>query len=72
MKKKFTIHLDALLVITILFITAVGVNILQAKQVSQLGSQAIDLQFELLQKQAMIEYQQQKIDELTSKQEAIK
>lgn len=72
MKKKFTIHLDALLVITILFITAIGVNILQAKQVSQLGSQAVDLRFELLQKQAMIEYQQQKINELTLKQEAIK
>ncbi len=64
MKKQFTIHLDALLVIALLFLVSVGFNILQAKQVSELGKQTIDQQFEILQKVAQIAHQQQQLQAL--------
>lgn len=44
MKKKFTLHLDALVLITILFVALIGLNVFQQDQINELTKENKGLQ----------------------------
>ena len=46
MKKKFTLHLDAILVIAILFVALIGLNIFLSSQVNELTQENKKLQWQ--------------------------
>ncbi len=46
MKKKFTVHLDAVLVIIILFVASVGLNVFQQSQLEELSLDNEKLQWQ--------------------------
>ena len=48
MKKKFTVHLDAILVIMILFVVLVGLNVFQQSQLEELSKENKKLQWQEL------------------------
>ena len=70
MKKKFTLHLDAILVLTLLFITMVGFAFFQQSQVSaltlenqKLQWQSVEHSFNLSSQEVFIKKLQKQLEE---------
>lgn len=70
LKRKFTLHLDALIVIGFLFICSIGFNFVQLQQVKSLSQDVIRLESKVLVHELNLSSQQQYIDKLKRKYEA--
>jgi len=69
LKRKFTLHLDALIVIGFLFICSIGFNFVQLQQVKSLSQDVIRLESKVLVHELNLSSQQQYIDKLKRKYE---
>ncbi|WKE64013.1 hypothetical protein PVT67_09905 [Gallaecimonas kandeliae] len=67
LKKKFTLHLDALLVIGLLFVASVGFNAFQQYQIGQITQENLDLQMQGEVDKLNLASQQATIDRLVKK-----
>lgn len=70
LKRKFTLHLDALIVIGFLFICSIGFNFVQLQQVKSLSQDVIRLESKVLVHELNLSSQQQYIDKLKRQYEA--
>lgn len=67
LKRRFTIHLDAVVVIAVLFISSLGFNYFQSKQVQELGWQVFRQDLKLLENDMNLSSQKHYIEKLESK-----
>ncbi|WP_417360377.1 hypothetical protein [Gallaecimonas pentaromativorans] len=67
LKRKFTLHLDALMVIALLFIASVAFNLIQLHQVRSLTQENLDLQMQALVDKFNLESQKAALDKLGQK-----
>ncbi|MEH6471358.1 MAG: hypothetical protein V7752_08910 [Halopseudomonas sp.] len=68
MKKKFELNLDALLVIVVLFVLALGMNVTQYKIYAELAAENQNLQVQGLEDKLNLESMQTYIDQLKETQ----
>ena len=64
LKRKFTIHLDAILVITVLFVCSIGLNVFLLQQASSLGDENFGQQMKLIENDMNLNSQKHYIDKL--------
>lgn len=69
MKKKFTLHLDAILVISLLFVALVGLVLFQQSEIKALSLENKDLQWQALENSLNLDSQASYIKELQAKLE---
>lgn len=65
-KRKFELHLDALLVISLLFFSSIGFNFFQLQQVKKLSQEASVLESKILVHELNLSAQQSYINKLRS------
>ncbi|WP_341503713.1 hypothetical protein [Gallaecimonas sp. GXIMD4217] len=65
LNKKFTIHLDAIIVITLLFLASIAFNAFQHQQISQITAENLELQMQAQVDKMNLESQQVVIDRLS-------
>lgn len=70
LKRKFVLHLDALLVIGLLFICSLGFNFVQLQQVKSLSQSHSRLESKVLVHELNLSSQQAYIEQLKKKYEA--
>lgn len=68
LKKKLTLHLDALLVIGLLFLASIAFNVFQQQQVHRLTEENLKLQWQATVDKLNLESQQTTIDRLAGQQ----
>lgn len=64
LKRKFTIHLDAILVITVLFVCSIGLNVFLLQEASSLGDKNFGQELKLLENEMNLDSQKRYIDKL--------
>lgn len=69
LKRKFTVHLDALIVISLLFICSIGFNFVQLQQVKGLSRDVVNLEGKVLVHELNLSSQKAYINQLKSKYE---
>lgn len=67
MKKKFIIHLDAVLALIVLFIGVIALIIFLQSQISKLSQDKMDLQWKLLENSFNLDAKQDRIHKLEKK-----
>lgn len=67
LKRQFTLHLDAMVVIALLFIASVAFNLIQLHQVRSLTQENLDLQMQVLVDKFNLESQKAALDKLGQK-----
>ncbi len=65
LNKTFTLHLDAILVLLVLFLASIGFNAFQHQQISQLTSENIKLQMQAQVDELNLSSQQALINKLS-------
>lgn len=64
LKRKFTIHLDAIIVISLLFLCSTALNILLIKESSSLGDKIFGQELKLLENEMNLDSQKRYIEKL--------